>query len=74
MMAAARGIVMGFETMETEFMNTTEKAMKYVNLIDNPYLGVYPDSGNLTKRRRHLSYQRVWMIWKPDATISLRST
>ena len=39
---------MGFETMETEFMNTTEKAMKYVNLIDNPYLGVYPDSGNLT--------------------------
>ena len=48
MMASAKGIVMGFETMETEFMNTTEKAMKYVNLIDNPYLGVYPDSGNLT--------------------------
>jgi L-ribulose-5-phosphate 3-epimerase len=34
--------------METEFMNTTEKAMKYVNLINSPYLGVYPDSGNLT--------------------------
>jgi L-ribulose-5-phosphate 3-epimerase len=48
LMAAAKGIVMGFETMETEFMNTTEKAMKYVNLINNPYLGVYPDSGNLT--------------------------
>lgn len=48
MMAAAKGIVMGFETMETDFMNTTEKAMKYVNLIDSPYLGVYPDSGNLT--------------------------
>jgi L-ribulose-5-phosphate 3-epimerase len=48
LMAAAKGIVMGFETMETEFMNTTEKAMKYVNLIDNPYLGVYPDSSNLT--------------------------
>ncbi len=48
MMASAKGIVMGFETMETEFMNTTKKAMKYVNLIDNPYLGVYPDSGNLT--------------------------
>ena len=47
-MAAARGIVMGFETMETPFMNTTEKAMKYVKLIDSPYLGVYPDSGNLT--------------------------
>lgn len=48
LMAAAKGIIMGFETMETEFMNTTEKAMKYVNLIDNPYLSVYPDSGNLT--------------------------
>lgn len=48
LMAACRGIVLGFETMETEFMNTTEKAMKYVKLIDNPYLGVYPDSGNLT--------------------------
>lgn len=47
-MAASKGIVMGFETMETEFMNTTRKAMKYVNLINNPYLGVYPDSGNLT--------------------------
>jgi L-ribulose-5-phosphate 3-epimerase len=48
LMAAAKGVVLGFETMETEFMNTTEKAMKYVKLIENPYLGVYPDSGNLT--------------------------
>lgn len=48
LMAASKGIIMGFETMETEFMNTTEKAMKYVNLIGSPYLGVYPDSGNLT--------------------------
>lgn len=48
LMAAAKGIVMGFETMETEFMNTTEKSMKYVDLVGNPYLGVYPDSGNLT--------------------------
>ena len=47
-MAARYGILMGFETMETPFMNTTEKAMHYVNLIDSPYLGVYPDSGNLT--------------------------
>ncbi len=46
--AARHGVLLGFETMETEFMNTTEKAMHYVNLIDSPYLGVYPDSGNLT--------------------------
>ena len=47
-MAATKGILLGFETMETEFMNTTQKAMHYVNFIDSPYLGVYPDSGNLT--------------------------
>lgn len=47
-MAAARGILLGFETMETDFMNTTQKAMNYVDLVGSPYLGVYPDSGNLT--------------------------
>lgn len=47
-MAARAGIVLGFETMETEFMNTVEKAMKYVNQINSPYLGVYPDMGNIT--------------------------
>ena len=47
-MAAARGILMGFETMETEFMNTVWKSMYYVDAVGSPYLGVYPDSGNLT--------------------------
>ena len=47
-MAAARGVVLGFETMETEFMNTVWKAMYYVDAVGSPYLGVYPDSGNLT--------------------------
>ncbi|URZ18095.1 L-ribulose-5-phosphate 3-epimerase [Clostridium felsineum] len=46
--AAKRGIILAFETMETEFMNTVGKAMKYVKSVDSPYLGVYPDSGNLT--------------------------
>lgn len=47
-MAAKAGVVMGFETMETEFMNTVEKAMHYVKLLDSPWLSVYPDSGNIT--------------------------
>lgn len=46
-MAAKKGILLAFETMETEFMNTVEKAMKYVELIDSPYLQVYPDCGNI---------------------------
>ena len=47
-MAAKAGVTMGFETMENEFMNTVEKAMKYVTLVGSPYLNVYPDIGNIT--------------------------
>ena len=47
-MAAGLGIMLGFETMETEFMNTVEKSMKYVKLNYSPYLNVYPDCGNIT--------------------------
>lgn len=46
-MAASYGVVLGFETMETEFMDTISKAMVYINEINSPYLGVYPDIGNL---------------------------
>ena len=48
LMAAKKGVLLGFETMETEFMNTMKKAMQYVNKINSPYLQVYPDAGNLT--------------------------
>lgn len=48
MMAAEAGVLMGFETMETEFMNTVEKAMHYVKRVNSAYLNVYPDSGNIT--------------------------
>lgn len=47
-MAAAKGILMGFETMETDFMNTVEKAMYYVKQINSVYLNIYPDLGNIT--------------------------
>lgn len=47
-MAAAEGIQLGFETMETPFMDTVEKAMRYVKSVESPYLGVYPDVGNIT--------------------------
>lgn len=47
-LAAQKGIILGIETMENEFMNTVGKVMYYIQLIDNPYLGIYPDTGNLT--------------------------
>jgi len=46
--AARLGVVLGFETMETEFMNTVEKSMEYVKLVSSMYLNVYPDIGNIT--------------------------
>lgn len=47
-MASVRGVILAFETMETEFMNTIGKAMKHVTEINSPYLKVYPDIGNIT--------------------------
>ncbi len=47
-MASKKSVVLGFETMETAFMDTVTKAMNFVELIDSPYLQVYPDIGNLT--------------------------
>lgn len=51
-MASAAGVLMGFETMETPFMDTVSKAMRYVHEVESPYLGVYPDLGNLTNAAR----------------------
>lgn len=50
--AAQAGVLLGFETMETPFMDTVEKAMHYVHAIHSPYLGVYPDLGNLTNAEK----------------------
>lgn len=47
-LAAARGVILAFETMETPFMNTVEKAAAAVRRVDSPYLQVYPDLGNVT--------------------------
>lgn len=46
--AACAGVQLGFETMENEFMNTVEKAMHYISLVNSNYLKIYPDIGNTT--------------------------
>jgi len=50
--ASKYGVILAFETMETPFMNTTQKAMHYVDLLMSPYLKVYPDIGNITNAVR----------------------
>jgi L-ribulose-5-phosphate 3-epimerase len=47
-MAASCGVILAFETMETEFLDTIGKAMYFVDLIASPYLQIYPDLGNIT--------------------------
>ena len=47
-MAASCGVILAFETMETEFLNTVGKAMYYIETIASPYLQIYPDLGNIT--------------------------
>ena len=46
--AARRGVILAFETMENDFMNTISKAMVHVKRVGSPYLAVYPDIGNIT--------------------------
>jgi L-ribulose-5-phosphate 3-epimerase/hexulose-6-phosphate isomerase len=47
-MASREGVILAFETMETPFIDTVEKAMFWVNRFRSPYLQVYPDIGNIT--------------------------
>lgn len=46
--AARYGVILAFETMETPFINTVEKAMAHVRRVGSPFLQVYPDAGNIT--------------------------
>ena len=46
--AEREGILVGFETMENNFMNTTGKAVQFVNMVVSAYLKIYPDAGNIT--------------------------
>lgn len=45
--AASKGMLLGFETMETPFMNTVRKARYWVDRIRSPFLQIYPDLGNI---------------------------
>jgi len=42
-------IMASIEIMDTYFLGTIERAIPYIELIDSPYLKIYPDLGNLTQ-------------------------
>ena len=51
-MASSYGICLAIENMEDGFMDTVQKTMEYIKLINSPYLQLYPDSGNITSANK----------------------
>ena len=47
-LAAREGVILAFETMETPFIDTVEKAARWTKIFPSPYLQIYPDTGNIT--------------------------
>ncbi len=45
--AGASGIMLGLENIDIDTANSVEKALRFVQLVDSPWLNVYPDMGNL---------------------------
>ncbi|MGL5868757.1 L-ribulose-5-phosphate 3-epimerase [Clostridium chrysemydis] len=68
-LASRKGVILAFETMETNFMNTVGKAMEYVKKIDSPYLGVYPDCGNITNASKSLGEDVIFDLKKGHGKI-----
>ena len=58
-MAARKGVFMGFETMmDRTFIDTVEKGMEFVKIVNSPYLGMYPDIGNLKASKIEHGYPK----------------
>jgi predicted hexulose-6-phosphate isomerase len=47
-MASREGVTLAFETMETPFIDTVEKALYWIKRFPSPFLQIYPDTGNIT--------------------------
>ncbi|WP_027120543.1 L-ribulose-5-phosphate 3-epimerase [Mycoplasmopsis lipofaciens] len=46
-LASKYSVVLAFEIMDTRFMGTNTRALTYLNIVDSPYLQIYPDLGNI---------------------------
>ena len=46
--ASIRGVIISLETMDSDFLDTTKKAMRYVREFDSAFLQVGVDPGNIT--------------------------
>lgn len=56
-MAAKYQVMLAVEIMDTDFLNSIQKYMKYDQLIHSPWLTVYPDIGNLSAWGNDVGYE-----------------
>lgn len=49
--AAQYDMMLAFETMDTDHLDSVKKAMFYVDKVKSPWLNIYPDIGNLSSRK-----------------------
>ncbi len=47
--ASKAGVMLAVEIMDTEFLGTIKRAMKYVEEFRSPWFKIYPDLGNLSQ-------------------------
>ncbi|WDV46016.1 L-ribulose-5-phosphate 3-epimerase [Clostridiaceae bacterium M8S5] len=47
--ASRENIMLSIEIMDTEFIGTITRCLKYINTVKSPWLNIYPDLGNLTQ-------------------------
>lgn len=48
-LASEANIMLSIEIMDTQFIGTITRCMKYIEIINSPWLKIYPDLGNLTQ-------------------------
>lgn len=56
-MAAKYQVMLAIEIMDTTFLNSIQKYMEYDQLIQSPWLTVYPDIGNLSAWGNDVGYE-----------------
>jgi L-ribulose-5-phosphate 3-epimerase len=46
--ASAAGVLLALENGDSKLVDSVEKAMRFVNMLNSPWFHVYPDIGNMT--------------------------
>ncbi len=47
--AASANVMLSIEIMDTEFIGTITRCMEYIDIVNSPWLQIYPDFGNLSR-------------------------